>query len=83
VTARNRKTRRGPGLSGKATTSTSKDSAPLAEDQPLFVVLTQKRAGAEIVFGRYRDRVEADRVCSMLKWAGAVAHVEPPIDTVR
>jgi hypothetical protein len=39
-------------------------------------VFYQKHSGAMLEYGRYHDRAEADQVVRLLRWAGAVAHVE-------
>jgi hypothetical protein len=41
-----------------------------------FVVRYRKHSGVILEYGQYVDRTEADRVCGLLRWAGAVAHVE-------
>ena len=41
-----------------------------------FVVRYQKHSGVMLEYGRYADRDEADRVAGLLRWAGAVAHVD-------
>ena len=45
-------------------------------DAQRFVVTYQKQSGATMVYGRYADRSEADRVASLLRWAGAIANVQ-------
>ena len=40
-----------------------------------FVVTYEKTSGAIREYGRYADRAEADRICGLLRWAGAVANV--------
>ena len=42
-----------------------------------FVVKRRDTSSDAIVeYGRYSDRREANRHCSLLRWAGAVAYVE-------
>jgi hypothetical protein len=40
-----------------------------------FVVVYRKFSGAMREYARYADRDEAQRVCKLLRWAGAVAEV--------
>ena len=42
----------------------------------IFVVFCQKHSSAMLEFGRYPTEAEASRVCTLLRWAGAVANVE-------
>jgi hypothetical protein len=45
-----------------------------------FAVAREKESGATIEYGRYSSRADADRICGLLRWAGAVAHVVPVDD---
>jgi len=41
-----------------------------------FQVVYAKQSGVTHVYGVYDRRAEAERVCNLLRWAGAVAKVE-------
>lgn len=41
-----------------------------------FQVTYAKQSGVTRVYGVYDRRAEAERVCNLLRWAGAVAKVE-------
>lgn len=65
---------------GSATSTRRRDVSTASEregyHQAGFRVTYAKQSGVTRIYGVYDRRAEAERVCNLLRWAGAVANVE-------